>query len=170
MSRPCPMDLRVRVVGALQDGGLSCHQAAAHYGVGGTAIRWVQRVRRTGSAAPGRIGGYKPRRLVGEHRVWLRERCRSGDFTLRGLVSELAGRGPKVDYCSVWAFVHEKKLSFKRLRRRRAGRAVRPSCVGGRSSRPASIASTPRGWCSSTRLGPRPTWRRCVAGRPVAPG
>jgi hypothetical protein len=47
---------------------------------------------------------------------------------------------------------------------------VRPSRGGGRSSRPASIASTPRGWCSSTRLGPRPTWRRCVAGRPVALG
>jgi putative transposase len=137
MSRPYPMDLRAQVVGALQDGGLSCHQAAAHYGVGGTAIRWVQRVRRTGSAAPGRIGGYKPRRLVGEHRVWLRERCRSGDFTLRGLVSELAGRRPKVDYRSVRAFVHEKKLSFKKLRRRRAGSSGHRAAAGAVAGPPA---------------------------------
>ncbi len=126
------MDLRVRVVGAVQAGGMSCHQAAAHYGVGiSTAIRWVQRVRRTGSVAPDRIGGYKPRRLVGEHRVWLLERCRSDDFTLRGLVSELAGRGLKVDYRSVWAFVHEEKLSFKKnLHRRRAGSSGHRTAAG----------------------------------------
>ena len=54
-----------------------------------TAIRWLQQVHRTGSAAPGRIGGYKPRTLIGIHRQWLLERCKVQDFTLRGLVSEL---------------------------------------------------------------------------------
>ena len=38
------------------------------------------------------------------------------DFTLRGLVAELAGRGLKVDYRSVWEFVHAEKLSFKKKR------------------------------------------------------
>jgi transposase len=33
---------------------------------------------------------------------------------LRGLVAELAGRGLKVDYRSVWDFVHAEKLSFKK--------------------------------------------------------
>jgi len=33
---------------------------------------------------------------------------------LRGLVAELAERGLKVDYRSVWAFVHEEKLSYKK--------------------------------------------------------
>src|SRR5262245_51815502 len=41
---------------------------------------------------------------------------RRGDFTLRGLVAELAARGLKVDYRSVWAFVHAEKLSFKKKR------------------------------------------------------
>ena len=36
------------------------------------------------------------------------------DFTLRGLVSELAGRGLQVDYRAVWSFVHTEKLSFKK--------------------------------------------------------
>src|SRR5690349_22821053 len=33
------------------------------------------------------------------------------DFTLRGLVAELAARGLKVDYRSVWEFAHAEKLS-----------------------------------------------------------
>jgi putative transposase len=33
---------------------------------------------------------------------------------LRGLVAELAARGLKVDYRSVWEFVHAEKLSFKK--------------------------------------------------------
>ena len=35
------------------------------------------------------------------------------DFT-RGLVAELGGRGLKLDYRSVWEFVHAEKLSFKK--------------------------------------------------------
>lgn len=31
-----------------------------------------------------------------------------------GLVAELAGRGLKVDYHSVWDFLHAEKLSFKK--------------------------------------------------------
>src|SRR5215203_4420947 len=45
---------------------------------------------------------------------WLVGRCRERDFTLRGLVAELAERGLKVDYRSVWEFVHAEKLSYKK--------------------------------------------------------
>ena len=61
------------------------------------------------------MGGHKPKAIAGEHRVWLVERCKSADFTLRGLVYELAAeRGLKVDYRSVWAFVHAEDLSYKK--------------------------------------------------------
>jgi transposase len=44
------------------------------------------------------------------------------DFTLRGLVAELAERGLKVDYRTVWNFVHAEKLRYKKnTHRRRAG-------------------------------------------------
>lgn len=44
------MDLRERVVAAVETGGLSCHQAAAQFGGGvSTAIVWVRRLRKTGS-------------------------------------------------------------------------------------------------------------------------
>jgi transposase len=95
---------------------MSRHEAAARYGVAASsAIKWVRRFRDTGSVAPAQIGGYKPRTLRGEHRDWLLERA-SRDFTLRGLVAELAERGVKVDYRSVWEFVHAEGLSFKKKR------------------------------------------------------
>jgi len=58
------------------------------------------------------MGGHKPKAIRGEHRDWLIVRCRAGDFTLRGLVAELADRGLKVDYRSVWSFVHAEQLSY----------------------------------------------------------
>src|ERR1700686_1696077 len=113
------MDLRERVVAAVETGGLSCHQGAAQVGGGvSTAIVWVRRLRETGSVAPGQMGGHKPKAVAGEHRAWLLQRAKEKDFTLRGLGAELAERGLKVAYRSVWNFVHAEKLSFKKKRGR----------------------------------------------------
>jgi len=65
----------------------------------------------------GQIGGHKPRVLSGAHADWLRARVSSASFTLRGLAAELAERGVKVDYRSVWEFAHREGLSFKKNRR-----------------------------------------------------
>src|ERR1700730_2276094 len=94
---------------------MSRHKAAAHFGVAvTTGGGWLARLR-----PPGRVaGGHKPRTVSGEHRDWLIERCRTRDFTLRGLVAELAERGLTVDYHSVWDFVHAEKLSYKKNRSR----------------------------------------------------
>ena len=105
------------MVAAVLSGGLSCNRAAKQFGVGiSTAINWVKRLRETGSVAPGKMGGHKPKAISGEHRVWLLRRIKEGDFTLRALVAELGERGLKVDYRSVWEFVHAEKLSFKKNR------------------------------------------------------
>ena len=117
MGKPYSEDIRKRVVAAVVTGGLSCNQAAKQFGIGiSTAIGWVRRLRETGSVAPGKMGGHKPKAISGEHRVWLLQRIRDRDFTLRGLVAELAARGLKVDYRSVWEFVHAERLSFKKKR------------------------------------------------------
>jgi transposase len=116
MGKPYSMDLRERAVAAVVKGGMSCHQAATQFGLGvNTVILWVRRWRETGSVAPGQMGGHKPKAIAGEYRSWLLERIKA-DFTLRGLVAELAERGLKVDYRSVWEFVHAEKLSFKKNR------------------------------------------------------
>ena len=124
MGKPYSMDLRTRVIAAIE-GGLSCNEAARRFHVAiSTAINWVRRKKDTGSVAPGQMGGYKPRSIRGEHEVWLLERIQRGDYTLRGLVAELAERGLKVDYRSVWTFVHEQDQSFKK---NRAGQRAGPS-------------------------------------------
>lgn len=41
-------------------------------------------------------------------------RIRNDDFTLHGLVAELAGRGLEVDYHSVEDFLHAERLIFKK--------------------------------------------------------
>lgn len=57
MAAPYSMDLRQRVIEAVE-GGLSCNQAAARFDVAvSTAIGWVNRYRETGSFAPDRMGG-----------------------------------------------------------------------------------------------------------------
>jgi putative transposase len=125
MAQPLSMDLRERVVAAVEDEGLSRHQAAVRFGVGvSTVIRLVRRLRETGSLAPSRMGGRRPKKLSGAHADWLRRRCAQKDFTLRGLVAELGERGLVVDYRSVWAFVHAERLSYKKRRWSQPNRAV----------------------------------------------
>jgi transposase len=47
---------------------MSRNQAAARYGVAvSSAVKWVARLRATGSAALAKMGGYKPKTLRGEH-------------------------------------------------------------------------------------------------------
>jgi transposase len=54
MGKPYSLDLRKRVVSAIE-GGMSRNQAAKQFGVAiSTAIGWMQRVEETGSVEPGR--------------------------------------------------------------------------------------------------------------------
>jgi putative transposase len=63
-----------------------------------TAIDRVRRFPRDRHLSAKPMGGCRPKKIVGQHRDWLLERCRAQDFTLRGLVGELAERGLQVDY------------------------------------------------------------------------
>ena len=132
MGKPYSMDLRQRVVASVLEGGLSRREAAARFDLGiSTVINWVRRFQTTGSVAPGQMGGHKPKAIRGEYEVFLVHRLDAGDFTLRGLVAELAERGLKVDYRSVWNFVHARKLSFKKNRaRQRTGSSRRRPSAG----------------------------------------
>ena len=114
MAGPLSIDLRERVVDAVERQGMSRRAAAARFGVSISAgIAWVARYRATGSVAPGQMGGHREKKLTGSWREWLLERCRT-DFTLRGLVAELGARGMQVDYRTVWTFVHDEKLTHKK--------------------------------------------------------
>jgi hypothetical protein len=78
-------------------------------------------------------------------------------FTLRGLVAELAERGLKVDYRTMWTFAHAEGLSFKK-------RMARPVCklissmlpFKSAPTYPASEHRSPPRW-SFARPGPHKT-------------
>jgi len=127
MGRPYSLDLRERAVAAVVRGGMSRHEAARRFGIAvSTVINWVRRFKELGHVEPGQMGGHKPRAISGGHREWLIGRCNGGDFTLRGLVEELAAeRELKVDYRSVWEFVHAEGLSFKKNTAARRTRSSR---------------------------------------------
>jgi putative transposase len=130
MTRAYSLDLRDRVVARVL-AGEPVRLIAKTFGVSvSSVVKWSQRFRRTGSAAPAKMGGYRPKVLVGEHRAWLLTRMEK-DFTLRGLVAELSERGVKVDYRTVWSFAHAEGLSFKKKRaRQRAGSPRHRSAAG----------------------------------------
>jgi putative transposase len=91
MGTPYSMDLRERVVAAVKTGGMSCNRAAKRFGVGvGAAIYRVKRSSacvRPGASRRARWAGTK--KIAGEHRLWLLQRIRQGDFTLRGLLDRV---------------------------------------------------------------------------------
>lgn len=69
MGQPLSMDLRKRLLAAI-DEGMSCRAAAARFGVApSTAIRWQGQRRTTGGFAPKRQGGDMRSRRVEERRA-----------------------------------------------------------------------------------------------------
>ena len=107
------MDLRERAMARLERGESVRRVAAALDVAPSSVVKWSQRLRATGSRAPAGTGGHPPRKIVGAHERWMLERIGT-PFTLRGLVAELADRGLRVDYRTVWAFVHRTGYSFKK--------------------------------------------------------
>ena len=71
MSKALSIDLRQRVVAAVQSGA-SCRAAAARFGVGvSSAIRWVTRIRTRGDLAPDKRGGNVRSRRIDGHREFI---------------------------------------------------------------------------------------------------
>ena len=116
MTKPLSMDIRERAMARLDAGETVRYVAEALSVAPSSVVKWSQRLRATGSAAPGKIGGHVPHKIKDEHADWLRTRMAAAPFTLRGLVAELAERGLRVDYHTMWNFVHAEGLSFKKNR------------------------------------------------------
>jgi len=92
MPAPMSMDLRARIVRAVE-GGSSIRAAARRFAVSpSAAIKLMQRVRTTGSAAPARYGGHR-RPLLAPHEAALRGLVEAQpDITLAELQGKLQRR------------------------------------------------------------------------------
>ena len=119
MAKPYSMDLRERVVVRVEAGETVRALAAAFNVSVSAVVKWSQRYRATGSAAPAQFGGWR-RPILEPHRDFIRGRlAEDPELPLRSLQAELAARGIKVSYGALWAFVHAQGLSFQKNRGRR---------------------------------------------------
>ena len=170
MANPLSMDLRDRAMARIE-AGETMKSVAAALGVARSSVsKWAARKAKTGSVAPGKMGGHNPGVLVGEPAAWLRERIAGADFTLRGLQAELAERDVRAAYKAVWRFVHAEKLTYKKKAFCRPSKTVLMWPANARAGKPGKGPSTSSDLFSSMRHGPRPTWVRCAAGLCAATG
>jgi transposase len=115
MGKPLSLDLRERVVAAV-DGGLSRRKAAERFGVSiSSAIRWASLRRRTGDVRPQRLGGDKRSGRIEAHASLILSLVEArGDITLVELRSALAERGIAVAVSTLWRFFDRHAITLKK--------------------------------------------------------
>ena len=116
MARAYSLDLRERVVAAVES-GQSCRAVAQTFMVSvASVVKWSQRHRATGSAAARPVGGRRDY-AAAQERDWLLARiAEKPDLTLRAIRAELSADGVKVSYGAVWAFFAREGITFKKTR------------------------------------------------------
>ncbi len=124
MGRPLSMDLRERIVRAVEAGS-SRRAAAQQFAVSEScAIKLVQRWEQTGSVAPAAIGGKKPYALAGHADRVRALLAAQPDITLDELYEQLAGQGIKVGRSSIGRFLKALGLTRKKRRSMPPSRSV----------------------------------------------
>jgi transposase len=118
MAKALSIDLRQRVVAAI-DGGLSCRQAAERFGVSAaSAIRWRGRHIKAGDIAPRRQGGdRKSQRIEAHSQLILDAVTAKPDITLAELRDLLKRRGISAGIASLWRFFQRRKITLKKRQR-----------------------------------------------------
>ncbi len=117
MTAPLSADLRQRLVRAVEAGS-SAREAARRFEVSASAaIKLMQRVRETGSAAPARIGGYRKPLLAGQEGLLCELTEARPGITLAELQAELTARGIRAgSLTTIWATLRRLGLRHKKSR------------------------------------------------------
>ena len=118
MAKSFSIDLRRRVVDAIEQ-GLSCRQAAERFGVSASsAIRWLDRLKKQGDVAAKRQGGdRKSGRIEAEAAFLLGEVAKTPDITLVELQERLKVRGVNAGIGTLWRFFDRRRITYKKRRR-----------------------------------------------------
>ena len=118
MARSLSVDLRRRVVGAIE-GGSSCRAAAQRFGVSASsAIRWRAMERRDGDVTPKRQGGDRHSQRIEAHaELILSAVAAKSDMTLAELREQLKERGVAVAIGTLWRFFKRRRITRKKRRR-----------------------------------------------------
>jgi transposase len=123
MSKALSVDLRERVIGAI-DEGLSCRAAAVRFGVSAaSAIRWRSLSLKTGDVRPGPLGGDRRSGLIEKHADLILGRLEAQpDITLAEMQAVLAEQGVTVSTTAVWRFFDRRRITLKKSRRTRTSK------------------------------------------------
>ncbi len=124
MTRPLSNDLRARLISAVE-GGMSRRSAAQRFGIAAsTAIKWVDRWRRTGHVRPRPQGGDKrSHRIEAYWQEILALVEEVPDITLAEIAAHLdEAHALKVAQSTVWRLLDRHGMTFKKNRAR--GRAT----------------------------------------------
>ena len=128
MPKPLSLDLRSRVLAAV-DEGLSCRQAGERFGVSASsAIRWAALCRVAGDARPKPQGGDRLSHKTEAHADLIHAALEEvPDITLPELKARLAGQGAHVSVTALWRFCRRHQLTRKKRRRTLPSRSARTS-------------------------------------------
>ena len=116
MPAPLSTDLRERIVASVE-GGSSRRAAAQRFLVApSSAVRLLQRVKRTGSIPPGKVGGHR-RPILEPHEAKLRGMVDAQpDITLGEIKAKLQALGVVVGLTAIHTALHRLGLRFKKRR------------------------------------------------------
>ena len=120
MTKPLSIDLRERLIWAVE-GGMSRRCAAERFGIAAsTAIKWVDQWRRTGDIRPRPQGGdYRSQRIEAHAGEILALIGETPDITLGEIALHLEeAHGLKVAPSSVWRLLERHGMTFKKNRAR----------------------------------------------------
>jgi len=115
MGKPYGMDLRVRVVAAIE-GGLTTRQAAARFSIGiATAGTWARLKRATGDVRPAKQGKPKGSVLDAHAEFILGTLAAAPDTTLDEMVERLRDeRDITIVRTAVWKFLNRRGQTYKK--------------------------------------------------------
>jgi transposase len=120
MPKPLSMDLRERLISAVE-GGMSRRSAAKLFSVApSTAIKWVDQKRRTGSVCPRARGGDHRSQRLEAHADEIVSLAKNTDRTLAELVDHVRqAHGLEVAESTIWRLLDRHDMTFKKNRARR---------------------------------------------------
>ena len=126
MAGALSLDLRERVIAAIE-AGASCRQAAERFGVGAaTAIRWHARFRQDGEIGSKPMGGDRHSHRVESHAAVILQRCAERpQIYLRELREILQERGADVSLSGLSRFFRRHGITRKKGPFTRASRTAR---------------------------------------------
>jgi len=127
MPQPLSLDLRKRLVEAVE-AGATCHAAAGRFAVSvSCVIKLLQRWRKKGTLEPKQIGGYRQLALAPHEALVQALVKEQPDLTLPELCAGLAREGVRVGRSSVWRFLEARAITLKKSRSTPPSRTGRTS-------------------------------------------